>query len=73
MWRLIPLLFLAGCAAVPPAISYTANGISLGVWIGSGKSPTDHLLSFATEQDCDTMNVLRGEYVCQNYEEEDDE
>jgi hypothetical protein len=59
---LLPL-FLAGCG-LPPAIvaaSYVADGLLL---VTTGKSSTDHALSFATGEDCAMWRVVEGEAIC---------
>lgn len=59
---LLPLA-LGGCG-LPPAIavaSYAADGLLL---ISTGKSSTDHALSFAVGEDCAMWRVVKGEAIC---------
>ncbi len=60
----MPILFLAGCVNIPPMLavaSYAADGIS---FIDSGKSVSDHGISYVTGQDCAVWRVVKGESVC---------
>jgi hypothetical protein len=50
---------LVGCTA-----PFTAA--SMGVWGVTGKGPSDHALSMATDSDCKTARVLTDDKVCQN-------
>jgi hypothetical protein len=58
-------LNLSGCAL---ALSYPMTSASLGVWGTTGKSPSDHAMSYITDQDCETLRVLQSEEVCQKIE-----
>lgn len=60
----MPILFLAGCVNIPPILavaSYAADGIS---FVASGKSVSDHGISYITGQDCAVWRVVKGESVC---------
>jgi len=50
---------LVGCAA-----PFTAA--SVGVWGTTGKGPSDHALSYATDSDCITARILTDDKICQN-------
>ena len=50
---------LVGCAA-----PFTAA--SVGVWGTTGKGPSDHALSYATDSDCMTTRIFTNDKVCQN-------
>jgi hypothetical protein len=56
---LISLVCLVGCAA-----PYTVA--SVGVWGTTGKTPSDHALSYATNSDCLSTRILTNDTVCQN-------
>ena len=56
---LISLVSLVGCAA-----PYTVAGA--GVWGITGKGPSDHALSYATDSDCVSTRILTDDKVCQN-------
>ncbi len=55
-------LTLSGCSVVA---SYPFTVTSLGIWGVTGKSPADHALSYATNEDCNTLNILKNKGVCQ--------
>ncbi len=57
-------LTLSGCVAVA---DYPLTAISLGVWGVTGKSPADHALSYVTDEDCNTLNIIKNKGVCQYY------
>ncbi len=49
---------MSGCAGVPitiTAASYAVTGFSL---LGTGKTPSDHVLSAALDQDCAVWRVM---------------
>jgi hypothetical protein len=50
---------LVGCAA-----PFTAA--SVGVWGTTGKGPSDHALSYATDSDCMTTRIFTNDKVCQS-------
>jgi hypothetical protein len=50
---------LVGCVA-----PFTAA--SVGVWGTTGKGPSDHALSYATDSDCMTTRIFTNDKVCQN-------
>jgi hypothetical protein len=54
-------LILSGCAL---ALEYPFTSASLGVWGATGKSPSDHAISYVTDQDCATHRVLTAEEIC---------
>ena len=37
---------------------------SFGIWGATGKSPSDHALSYVTDQDCSTIRLLTSDEVC---------
>lgn len=58
----LPLL-LAGCG-LPPAYT-VVKGLADGVmWVATGKTSTDHGLSFLTGRDCLLLRVAQGSDVC---------
>jgi hypothetical protein len=58
--RYLLLLFLNGCAVASTAIS-------TGVYVATDKTPTDHLLSYNTGLDCQTVRLIERQTVCQPY------
>lgn len=73
MWKYIVLLLVSGCAAVPPAVQYASTGFSLGVWAGSGKTMTDHVLSYVHDSDCEMIRALEGDDVCIDDDDEENQ
>lgn len=49
---------LSGCTAISIA--------STGVWGVTGKSATDHTLSYVTDKDCKTLRIVTDVKVCQS-------
>ncbi|NBP03633.1 MAG: hypothetical protein EBU90_26770 [Proteobacteria bacterium] len=64
MYRFIALLFVSGCASIPPAVQYASTAAGIGVWTITGKSTTDHLLSYITNQNCAMIRALDDDDVC---------
>lgn len=65
------ILLLAGCVAIPPAVSiasWAINGVS---YLASGKSVSDHAISAVLDQDCATWRILKGDPICVDYPAED--
>ena len=58
--RYLLLLLLNGCAIASTAIS-------TGVYVATDKTPTDHLLSYNTGLDCQTVRLIERQTVCQPY------
>jgi hypothetical protein len=60
-------LLLAGCAAIPPAVSiatWAIDGTTLAI---SGKTVSDHAISAVTQRDCAMWRLLKGEPVCADH------
>ena len=58
--RYLLLLLLNGCAVASTAISS-------GVYVATDKTITDHVMSYNTGMDCQTVRVLEKQSVCQPY------
>jgi len=58
MWYLL-LLLLNGCAV--------STAISSGVYATTDKTITDHVMSYNTGMDCQTVRVFEKQSVCQPY------
>lgn len=58
---------LSGCMLAPVAMQYPVTTASVGVFVATGKGPTDHALSYVTDEDCHTMNLVidRDQPVCE--------
>jgi hypothetical protein len=54
---LIALVALTGCA-LPPALTIASVALSGTSYLTTGKGPTDHVLSVATDSDCDFLRTL---------------
>ena len=61
------LALLSGCG-LPPAISIASYAIDGAVLAASGKTPSDHAISAAAEQDCSLLRAVVFEDICQDYE-----
>jgi hypothetical protein len=57
--RYLLLLLLNGCAV--------STAISSGVYVTTDKTITDHVMSYNTGMDCQTVRVLEKQTVCQPY------
>ena len=57
--RYLLLLLLNGCAV--------STAISSGVYGATDKTITDHVMSYNTGMDCQTVRVLEKQTVCQPY------
>ncbi len=70
MRRFVPLMavtLLGGCGAIPPAIglaSYALDGVSL---LASGRTVSDHALSYAARQDCKVFRAAQNLEVCTDW------
>ena len=60
MRYLIVLFLLSGCAVA-------STVISAGVYVATDKTPTDHVLSYNTGMDCQTVRLIENQKVCQPY------
>jgi len=52
---------LGGCALLA---EYPITSASVGVWGTTGKGPTDHAVSYAFDEDCETLRALNSEPIC---------
>lgn len=52
---------LMGCALLA---EYPITSASVGVWGTTGKGPTDHVVSYAFAEDCETMRAINAEPIC---------
>ncbi len=64
------ILLLAGCAAIPPAVSIATWAIEGATLAFSGKSVSDHAISAVARKDCAMWHLLKGEPVCKDYRAE---
>jgi hypothetical protein len=58
--RFLLLLLLNGC-------SVASTVISTGVYVATDKTPTDHVLSYNTGLDCQTVRLFENQTVCKPY------
>ncbi len=52
---------LLGCALLA---EYPITSASVGVWGTTGKGPTDHVVSYAFDEDCETLRAINSEPIC---------
>jgi len=43
---------------------YPITSASVGVWGTTGKGPTDHVVSYAFDEDCETLRAINAEPIC---------
>lgn len=60
-WLLLTCPLLNGCALV---LEYPITSASVGVWGTTGKGPTDHAVSYALNEDCETLRAVNSEPIC---------
>lgn len=61
---------LTGCSTIA---QYPVTSASMAVWGTTGKTTTDHALSFVTGKDCVTLRIFSkyaNEYICEEVVEE---
>jgi|688.fasta_scaffold1424588_1 hypothetical protein len=57
---------LTGCSTI---VQYPVTSASMAVWGTTGKTTTDHALSFVTGKDCVTLRIFskyENEYICED-------
>jgi hypothetical protein len=59
MKYLFVMLFLSGCGVT--------SLVSGGVYAVTDKTPTDHILSYNTGMDCQTVRIFENDSVCKPY------
>ena len=62
----ILVIMTSGCTLLPPAVDIGLTAAGIGVWSATGKSPTDHTLSYVTDKDCQTVRIVTDDKVCQS-------
>ena len=60
----ILLIALSGCA-LTPAVQYSTTAVDLSVLTATGKSISDHVLSYTVDRDCKTLRIVSNQQVCQ--------
>ena len=61
---------LTGCSTI---VQYPVTSASMAVWGTTGKTTTDHALSFVTGKDCVTLRIFSkyaNEYICEEVVEQ---
>ena len=58
IFAIVSTFALGGCTAMTVA--------STGLWGATGKSVTDHTMSYVTDRDCQTLRIVTKDKVCQN-------
>lgn len=67
---LMVFVVLTGCSTI---VQYPVTSASMAVWGTTGKTTTDHALSFVTGKDCVTLRIFSqyaNEYICEEVIEE---
>ncbi len=63
-WVLLGLSVCASLTGCALALEYPLTSASLGVWGATGKSPSDHAISYVTDEDCETMRLIKSDPMC---------
>lgn len=61
---------ITGCSTI---VQYPVTSASMAVWGTTGKTTTDHALSFVTGKDCVTLRIFSkyaNEYICEEVVEQ---
>jgi len=66
---LMMVFWLTGCM-LPPWVSYISWGVDGVVLLTTDKTPTDHAVSLALDQDCVLWRVVKGEKICKEYHQQ---
>jgi len=67
---IIGILLLSGCGLLEGPVGATATGASALLLINTGKTMSDHAVSFVMDEDCSVVNYeKRGHYCIPNPEE----
>ena len=62
----------AGVVQVAQVLDAAKLGADVISGVATGKTITDHAISYATDQDCATLNLLEGLAICEDYGEDDE-
>ena len=60
---------LAGCAAIPPVVTFASWALGGVTYSASGKMVADHAVSSITQEDCAFMRIFKNEPVCHEFAE----
>ena len=66
---LVMLLWLSGCVALPPWVSYVSFGVDGAVLVITDKTPADHAISLALDKDCALWRFVKRQEICQEDQE----
>jgi hypothetical protein len=69
MTRVMALTLLGGCSLVEGPTSMATAGISTVLLINTGKTLTDHALSYAIDEDCSMVNYEKTHRYCHDWPE----
>jgi hypothetical protein len=58
---LVLTVLLSGCSTM---IEYPVTSAGLATTAATGKGFADHVMSYVSDADCQTLNVIMGDYYC---------
>jgi hypothetical protein len=62
--RAVALGLLGGCAMIEGPVGTATTGASAVLLINTGKTLTDHAISYITDEDCGMVNYERDRHYC---------
>jgi hypothetical protein len=65
----VAFALLGGCALVEGPGSMATTGVSAALLINTGKTITDHVLSYAIDEDCSMVNYEKTRHYCREWPE----
>jgi hypothetical protein len=69
MTRIVAMMLLGGCALVEGPGTVATAGVSTVLLINTGKTITDHVLSYAIDEDCSMVNYEKTKHYCHEWPE----
>ena len=65
----VAFALLGGCSLVDGPASMATTGVSAVLLINTGKTLTDHALSYAMDEDCSMVNYEKTRHYCREWPE----
>jgi hypothetical protein len=69
MTHVVAMMLLGGCALVEGPGTVATAGVSTVLLINTGKTITDHVLSYAIDEDCSMVNYEKTKHYCHEWPE----
>ena len=64
MAAVVSLPFVAGGCALPPAVTVASLAVDGVSYMASGRTVSDHAISYAAQEDCALYRIVQGESIC---------